>query len=60
VTLDEKALAAMPRVTVQAASHGDAPSAWEGVALVEVLRADADESAQLVGADSSAMLFRKN
>jgi len=50
VTLDEKALAAMPRVTVQAASHGDAPSAWEGVALVEVLRADADESARTGGA----------
>jgi hypothetical protein len=31
VTLDEKALAAMPRTTVQAGAHGDAPSAWEGV-----------------------------
>ena len=38
ITLDDAALAAMPRTTVQAGAHGAAPSAWEGVSMLELLR----------------------
>ena len=38
ITLDGAALAAMPRTTVQAGAHGAAPSAWEGVSMLELLR----------------------
>jgi hypothetical protein len=30
---------ALPRVEVKAGAHGDAPSAWQGVNLIDVLRA---------------------
>ena len=40
VVLDAAALAKLPRVTVHAGAHGDAPTAWEGVSLAEVLRAE--------------------
>ncbi len=40
VVLDAKALSALPRTTVQAGAHGAATSAWEGVPLVELLRAE--------------------
>jgi hypothetical protein len=36
VDLDTSAL---PRIEVKAGAHGDAPSAWQGVALLDVLRA---------------------
>lgn len=58
VTLDEKALAAMPRVTVQAGAHGDAPSAWEGVALVEVLRAQGAPLGKALRGDALASYVR--
>lgn len=38
ITLDATALAAMPRTTVQAGAHGAAPTAWEGVSMLELLR----------------------
>ena len=37
-TLDAAMLATWPREKVSAGAHDDAPSIWEGVALVEVLR----------------------
>jgi hypothetical protein len=50
ITLDSAALAAMPRTTVQAGAHGAAPSAWEGVAMLDLLRrADAPEGLALRG-----------
>jgi len=58
VVLDEKALAAMPRVTVQAGAHGDAPSAWEGVALVEVLRAEGAPLGKALRGDALANYVR--
>lgn len=58
VTLDEKSLAAMPRVTVQAGSHGDAPSAWEGVALVDVLRAEGAPLGKALRGDALANYVR--
>lgn len=58
VTLDEKALAAMPRITVQAGAHGDAPSAWEGVALVEVLRAEGAPLGKALRGDALASYVR--
>lgn len=38
ITLDSAALAAMPRTTVQAGAHGVAPSSWEGVSMLELVR----------------------
>ncbi|KJV34650.1 molybdopterin-dependent oxidoreductase [Luteibacter yeojuensis] len=32
-------MASLPRVEVTAGAHGDAPSAWQGVNLIDVLRA---------------------
>lgn len=58
VTLDEKALAAMPRMTVQAGAHGDAPSAWEGVALVEILRAEGAPLGKALRGDALADYVR--
>jgi len=58
VTLDEKALAAMPRMTVQAGAHGDAPSAWEGVALVEVMRAEGAPLGKALRGDALANYVR--
>jgi hypothetical protein len=58
VTLDEKVLAAMPRMTVQAGAHGDAPSAWEGVALVEVLRAQGAPLGKALRGDALANYVR--
>lgn len=58
VTLDEKTLAAMPRMTVQAGAHGDAPSAWEGVALVEVLRAEGAPLGKALRGDALANYVR--
>jgi hypothetical protein len=58
VTLDQKALAAMPRMTVQAGAHGDAPSAWEGVALVEVLRAEGAPLGKALRGDALASYVR--
>jgi DMSO/TMAO reductase YedYZ molybdopterin-dependent catalytic subunit len=57
-TLDEKALAAMPRMTVQAGAHGDAPSAWEGVALLEVLRAQGAPLGKALRGDALANYVR--
>ncbi len=36
-TVDGAALAAMPSTTITAATHGDKPAAWQGVALEEIL-----------------------
>lgn len=58
VTLDETALAAMPRTTVQAGAHGDAPSAWEGVALVEILRAEGAPLGKALRGDALADYVR--
>jgi DMSO/TMAO reductase YedYZ molybdopterin-dependent catalytic subunit len=58
VALDEKTLAAMPRKTVQAGAHGDAPSAWEGVALVEVLRAEGAPLGKALRGDALANYVR--
>jgi DMSO/TMAO reductase YedYZ molybdopterin-dependent catalytic subunit len=58
VALDEKTLAAMPRMTVQAGAHGDAPSAWEGVALVEVLRAEGAPLGKALRGDALANYVR--
>src|ERR1700754_113831 len=58
VMLDEKTLAAMPRMTVQAGAHGDAPSAWEGVALVEVLRAEGAPLGKALRGDALANYVR--
>lgn len=58
VMLDEKALAALPRVTVQAGAHGDAPSAWEGVALVEVLRTEGAPLGKALRGDALANYVR--
>lgn len=37
-TLDAATLAGWPRTKASAGAHDDAPSVWEGVALIEVLR----------------------
>jgi len=58
VILDEKALAAMPRMTVRAGAHGDAPTAWEGVALVEVLRAEGAPLGKALRGDALANYVR--
>src|SRR6202000_1536868 len=58
VVIDEKMLAAMPRITVQAGAHGDAPSAWEGVALVELLRAEGAPLGKALRGDALASYVR--
>jgi DMSO/TMAO reductase YedYZ molybdopterin-dependent catalytic subunit len=58
VVLDEKSLAGMARTTVQAGAHGDAPSAWEGVALVEVLRAEGAPLGKALRGDALANYVR--
>jgi DMSO/TMAO reductase YedYZ molybdopterin-dependent catalytic subunit len=58
VVLDEKSLAGMARTTVQAGAHGDTPSAWEGVALVEVLRAEGAPLGKALRGDALANYVR--
>lgn len=48
MTLDRAALAAMPRVSITASAHHEAPSQWQGVALQSIL--------QKVGAPSGEQL----
>jgi hypothetical protein len=38
--IDASVLGKLPRTTVQAGAHGAAPTAWEGVKLIDVLRAE--------------------
>lgn len=50
-TLNAATLAGWPRANASAGAHDDAPSVWEGVALIEVLRkAGAPVDQQLRGA----------
>jgi len=45
-------------MTVRAGAHGDAPSAWEGVALVEVLRAEGAPLGKALRGDALANYVR--
>lgn len=58
VVLDAKALAALPRSTVQAGAHGAAPTAWEGVPLVELLRAEGAPLDKALRGDALASFVR--
>ncbi|RUL61458.1 molybdopterin-binding protein [Dyella dinghuensis] len=50
ITLDHTALAAMPRVSVTASAHHEAPSRWQGVSLQSILqKVDAPSGEKLRG-----------
>lgn len=57
-TFDRQALALMPRTTVKAASNGEPPSTWQGVALEDIVRRTCVASGDSLSGRAIARLVR--